>query len=169
MADNVQDAKDLIAQMKKAVKVLADESAGTKDSAVIAALELDLEGIMTTEGGPDFKFKIFGKELGLGGKYSKENLQTITISLVPEEEIRPFGREEISVTLVNALRMIRDTVAFAAAEPPRYELGEAAVELSFEVTKEGSFNFFVEGTRESVATQTVRIKLKASSSANDAS
>lgn len=48
----------------------------------------------------------------------------------------------------------------AAADPPKYKLGEAAAELSFEVTHGGSFNFFVEGKRESVATQTVRIKLK---------
>lgn len=54
---------------------------------------------------------IFGHELGLGGKYSKENLQKVTISLVPQEEIKPFGREEISETLLEALRVIRDTVA----------------------------------------------------------
>jgi hypothetical protein len=161
MADQVKDATDLIAQMKKAVKIIADESAGTKNSAVIDALELELEGVVTKQGGVDFKFKIFGKELGLGGKYTKESLQTITISLVPEDEIRPFGREEVSETLVRALRMIRDSVAFATADPPRYQLGEAAVELSFEITEEGSFNFFAEGTRESVATQLVRIKLKA--------
>lgn len=159
MADQVEDARDLIAQMKEAVRVVSDESAGTKGSALIEALELDLEGVVTSEGGGDFKFKIFGKELGVGGKYSKEKLQKVTLSLVPEEDIQPFGREKVSETLIRSLRAIRDSVAFAAADPPKYQLGEAAVELSFEVTKEGSFNFFAEGSRESVATQTVRIKL----------
>jgi len=160
MADQVKDAEDLIAQMKRAVSIVADEAIGTKGSAIIESIELELEGVATTEGGGDFKFKILGKELGLGASYSKEKLQKISISLVPEEEIRTFGSEDVSQLLVKALRMIRDSVAFAASQPPKYQLGEATAELSFEVTKDGSINFFAEGSRESVATQTVRIKLK---------
>ena len=82
--------------------------------------------------------------------------------MVPESDIILFDRkDEVSVALIKALRMIRDLVSFAATDPPKYKLGEGAVELSFEITKKGSISFFAGGSRESVATQTMRIKLKA--------
>jgi hypothetical protein len=162
MAD-VRDATDLVVQMKEAVRQLVSESAGTKDSPVISSLELELEGVVTTDLGGDLKFKIFGHELGLRGERDEKQLQKISVSLVPDlsEQREDLQTPSVSQVLYDALRTIRDTAAFAAQEEPKYKLENGTAELNFEVTADGSFNFFVEAERESVATQTARIKMKA--------
>lgn len=150
----------IVRDVKSAFRTVRDEMTGS--GVRIKGLDLVLEGVVTNEGGGDFKFKIFGKELGVEGKVSKEDLTKVSISLAPEGPAAQEAQFNVEADLVESIRLIIKTAKGAAEEEPKFKLGEASVELSFEITKEGSVNFFAEAGRKSVATHTITLTLEGS-------
>lgn len=150
----------IVAQIKKAVLALDKDAPANGGRITITEADLTLEAVLTKDVGGDFKFKIFGHDLGGGTKLTKADTQTIEVKLKPRAaDAMAFGDDEIATKLLAAMRAIRDGVSHAASDEPRFVLEEGSVELNFEVDKDGNLDFIVAGERKSANTQTVKLTL----------
>lgn len=147
----------IVNEVKKAI--LAVEEDKRDDAPSIKAAQLTLRAIRTEALGGGFEFKIFGFGIKIKGKVTEADTQTIQLKLVPADAAETFSEEEVSATLVTALRAVRDSAARAAASEPRFKLEEGSIELNFEVTQDGEIEIVVVGEAERTNIQTVSLSL----------
>lgn len=153
----------IVAQVKKAIIEVEKDAPSEGPQLQIKAAELTLNAVVTKDLGGDFSFKIFGHEFGGGVDLTKADTQTIKLKLTPDlSEAMEFGTEDVSARLVEAMRSIRDSVARAADEEPRFALEEASVELNFQVDKDGKISFIIAGEGKKTNAQTIALTLGAS-------
>jgi hypothetical protein len=103
-----------------------------------------------------------GTELGAGGKLTKQDTQTIDITLAPPTQPKRRGVRGLPIdkVLVNAIATIRDTMASAATGNDPWELSQSTVSIAFGVTKTGTISLGVEGERSTDVMHTLRLTLK---------
>jgi Trypsin-co-occurring domain 2 len=150
----------IVGEVKKAILTLAKDPPTNGTVVAVTKADLTLQAIVEKQFGGDFKFKIFGHDLGTSFGLTKADTHTINIDLEPTAaEIAAFEPHGIADDLVEAMRAIRDSVAHAEANEPRFKLDEATVELNFEVDKYGTINFVVTGGRKTANTHTIKLTL----------
>jgi Trypsin-co-occurring domain 2 len=150
----------IVAQIKRAIIDVSNDPRESGPSLAIEKAELTLNAVVTRGKGGNLSFRIFGHSLGLSGEMRREDTQTIELALTPaEEDVMTFATEQMSENLASAIRAIRDSIAIAAADPPRFGLVGASVELNFEVDKDGDIAFVVTGEAKSTNVQTVKLTL----------
>jgi hypothetical protein len=66
---------------------------------------------------------------------------------------------DLDSDLLQAITMVRASVAAAAAEEPKFELKGATVEISFGVTDSGGLSLIAKADATSDTTQTLRLAL----------
>ena len=130
----------------------------------VSQVDLELKTTLTKSGGGElgFKIEIIPIDIGIGSNFSKSDIQTISLSLVPAPPGMEF-ESELSDELVAAVRAVTDAVDDALQSKPAFDLSKATIELSFGVTKDGKakFSIFsgVEGKINSDAVQKIKLKL----------
>ena len=155
-----EDISRVIAIVKRAVSRAEVDAQEGHARLSIKSVDLTLRAVVVLTGGAEFKFKLFGLELGGGVELSDSDTQTIEISLTPSpEEARAFAEEDVADRLAHAIRAIRNSVAEAAAVPPRFELGEGSVELNFQADESGSIKFIVAGEGKRTNAHTIKLTL----------
>ena len=151
----------LVGQVKKAVLLVEHDPAPPGSPKVtISAVDLTVNAVVTkiVEGKP--KFSLFGHDFGADVKLTKEDTQTIQLSLKPTPsavDVEDF--DDVPEHLADAIRAIRAGVADAAGGVASFDLKESSVELNLKVDKDGSIDFIIGGEAEKTNVQTVKLTL----------
>lgn len=161
------DIDQVIQRVKEAVvAVQLEQAARAADTGVaveVERLELTLKAVAQRSGGGDISLRVpvIGQEFGGGVSVSRQELQTIELSLVPPAGVpKGIGNWDIKDELVGAILGIEEGVRKAAEVAPKFEFEAAAVELNMVVGREGSLSLVGKGSAGHEATQTVKIYLK---------
>jgi NTP-dependent ternary system trypsin peptidase co-occuring protein len=129
----------------------------------VERLALTLRAVAQRSGGGDVSLRIpvIGQEFGGGVDLSRQEVQTIELSLVPPTGVpKGVGKWDIKDELVGAILGIGEGVRKAAKAEPKFELQEAAVELNLVVGKEGRLSLVGKGSAGQEAAHTVKVYLK---------
>jgi hypothetical protein len=161
------DIDEVIRHVKEAVVTVQIEQAAraaeTGVTVQVEKVELMLRAVAHRGGGGNISFRIpvSGQELGGGVDLSRHQLQTVELSLVPPREVpKGIGRWDIKDELVGAILGIEQGVRKAALAEPKFELGEATVELNLVVGRHGRLSLIGEGSAGHETTHTVKVYLK---------
>ncbi|HQF16352.1 MAG TPA: hypothetical protein PLI05_04710 [Methanotrichaceae archaeon] len=127
----------------------------------IDKLELTLKVLSEKDASGNFKLAIpfIDTDLGFGGKYMANGIQTITLTMVPEIKKRDFP-EDLENNLVQAIEIINQGIKQASNEPPNFRLQEASIELDFVVDKRGEVALMAKGGIRSEITNVIKLYLK---------
>ena len=160
------DIAEVIRRVKEAVAAVRQEQAArTAETGVaveVERLELTLKAVAQRSSGGSISLRIpvIGQELG-GGMNVSRGAPAVELSLVPPTGVsKGIGNWDIKDELVEAILGIEEGVQKAADAEPRFELGEAVVELNMVVGREGHISLVGKGSAGQVATQTVKVYLK---------
>jgi hypothetical protein len=130
----------------------------------VSSVQITLQVLATKSGGTEVSIRVpfIGTEFGASGKLTKQDTQTIDITLVPPAQPKPRGVRGLPIddALVEAIATIRDAMASAATGDDPWELQQSSVSLSFGVTRTGSISLGVDGERSSDMLNTLRLTLK---------
>lgn len=161
------DIGEVIRRVKEAVAAVQQEQAArTAQSGVsveVERLELTLKAVAqrSSGGSVSLRIPVIGQELGGGLDVSRQDLQTVELSLVPPAGVsKGIGSWDIKDELVEAILGIEEGVRKAADAEPKFELGRATVELNMVVGREGRISLVGKGSSGQVAAQTVKVYLK---------
>jgi hypothetical protein len=149
----------IISKVKKAIREVERRSYRSELGVKVEKLDLKLKTYNSKEGGIELKIPIVDAGLGLDGKISKEETQTIELTLVPVEDVRLFGDEEIEENLVNLILGIENGIRNALVDPPKFKLQNASVELNFIVGSDGKISVVVKGGMTSETTHNLKLYL----------
>jgi hypothetical protein len=152
---------ELVADVKRAIRA-ANVSASDGRDMRVASVELTLHAVAVgaTGGGLDFRVPVIGARLRIGGKVTRQDTHTITVTLVPPPgpayEVRG---ERVQQALVEAIGTIRAVLRDAGAGEDPFVLGTGTVEMSFVVTAEGTISLGVEGELRDEVTHGLKLEL----------
>jgi len=149
----------IISKVKKAIREVERRSYRSELGVKIEKLDLKLKAYNNKEGGVELKLPIVDTALGLEGNISKEETQTIELTLVPVENVRLFGDEEIEDNLVDLIMGIEQGIKNAIVEAPRFKLQSASVELNFIVSSGGKISVVAKGGMKSETTHNLKLYL----------
>ena len=94
----------------------------------------------------------------LSGRYEQSQIQTITLSMVPEppsiELLAPVSDE-----LKNAIEVVNTAVQEASRSNPVFALTDATVTLKIGVTKDGSIQVIVGAKAKEITTHSIKLSL----------
>jgi hypothetical protein len=156
------DIEKVIASVKRAIRATQQIDGGTQ-SFNVEKLELTLKGMIEKGSGGELKVRIPIIDTSLGTKVeiTDKELQTIQLTLVPNKPTTRSGisTDKIEKELVEAIKVIRESVRIAASGEPKFSLLNASVELNFVVKKGGEIAFLAKGSGQSEVTQTVKLFL----------
>lgn len=156
MADNEANTiVDLVRQVKAAIR----RAEGRHPDKKIAVTKVDLEIKVTfkKEIGADGKVTWLPIPIELSAHYSQAEVQTIALSLVPEQE--PVLMGTVADELADAIEVIRTGVEEAARSAPRFDLKEASIALNIGTTNDGKVQVIVGGGLEAENTHSVKLTL----------
>lgn len=130
----------------------------------VASVHITLRVLATKSGGTEVSIRVpfIGTKFGAAGKVTKQDTQTIDITLVPPPQPKRRGVRGLPIdkVLVDAIATIRDTMASAATGNDPWELSQSTVSISFGVTKTGTISLGVDGERSTDVMHTLRLTLK---------
>lgn len=127
----------------------------------VSKIDIELKTIL--EKGSDGKLEYKPINLNLSGKYQKQDVQTISISLIPEKEVTLYKTVDIDVELSEAIDVIREALEEAASSKPVYKLDKAQITLQFVITKEGGISVIVGASGKSEETHTITLTINSQS------
>ena len=158
---------EVIRRVKEAVAaVQAEQAAREAETGVtvqVERVELMLRAVAQRRGGGNISLRVpvLGQEIGGGVAVSRQQLQTIELSLVPPAVVaKGIGKWDIKNELAGAILGIEEGVRKAAQAEPKFELGKAAVELNLVVGRDGRLSLVGEGSAGQETAHTVRVYLK---------
>ena len=161
------DIDEVIRRVKEAVATVQIEQAArvaeTSVTVQVEKVEVVLRAVAQRGGGGHISFRIpvLGQELGGSIGVSRQQLQTVKLSLVPPREVpKGIGKWDIRDELVGAILGIEEGVRKAAQMEPKFELGEAAVKLNLVVGRDGRLSLVGTGATSQETTHTVKVYLK---------
>lgn len=161
------DIDEVIRRVKEAVATVQREQAARAAETGVAVeverLELTLRAVAQRSGGRiiSLRIPVIGQELGGGVDVSRQELQTVELSLVPPTGVpEGSGNWGIEDELVGAILGIEEGVRRAAKAEPKFELEEAAAELNMVVGREGRLLLVGKGSAGQETAHTVKIYLK---------
>ncbi|MDD1686370.1 trypco2 family protein [Methanoregula sp.] len=140
----------------RAVKSAIQQSI-TPTGLSVSKIDLELKTII--QKGIDGKLEYKPINLSLSGSYSRQDVQTISLSLTPQKGIALFSLPDIASELAEAITIIQNTIKEASSTPPAYNLEKAQITLQFQITKEGGISLFIgpKGKLEDTHTITLTI------------
>jgi len=163
-SDDGMPVETLVWMVKEAVTESGVSRLSKEQDLRVASLQLTLEVLATKSGSAEISVTVpfIGAQLGAGGKLTRQDTETIDMTLAPPAHPKPRGVRGLAMdkVLVNAIRTIRDTMVSAATGNDPWELQQGTVSLSFGVTRTGSISLGVGGERSSDMMQTLRLTLK---------
>jgi hypothetical protein len=129
----------------------------------VTAIQLTLHVVttQTTGGGLNLNVPFLGMPLRLGAKATRQNTQTLNVTLVPSDqypthEIRDDSVEE---TLVDAISTIQEIMTTAAQDDEPWLLDTATVELVFAITSTGTISIGIDHEDANEITHTLHLTL----------
>lgn len=152
MTDLTMTAVSLVRDMKAALVAATDQLAAS--GLEVTKVELELHTVIDHSVGGGIEIKV----LEIGGDVTREESNTLSLSLVPS----PEGLELMAAAPEDLIAAIVATSAAswdAANTPPAFDLSESRVELAVGVTKEGNVKFFARGSGSRENTHTMTITL----------
>ncbi len=156
------EIEKVITGVKRAVKAAQDSS---KDGQIVEVekLELTLKGLMQKGVGGELKVRIpiIDTALGTKAEITKQELQTIQLTLVPMKKTTRSGftPEKFERELVEAIKNIQDGIKNASSVEPKFELQNASIELNFVVNNKGEITLLAKGSTQSEIAQMVKLSL----------
>jgi hypothetical protein len=165
MPDQAIDVEKLVARVKSAIRASDLSTRPSTNDVVVNAVDLTLKVVRDLEAGGEAKWKVpfIGLELGAHGSRKWSSTNTLAISFVPPRPRAVLGGApqvmDLDSDLLQAITMVRASVAAAAAEEPKFELKGATVEISFGVTDSGGLSLIAKADATSDTTQTLRLAL----------
>jgi hypothetical protein len=160
LAEDVGSQIDkVISRVKTAIREVEQRSYKSQMGIRIEKLDLTLKAYNSKEGGIELKLPIVDTALGLETNISKGETQTIELTLVPVEETKLFGDEEIEENLVNLIMGIEQGIKKALVDAPRFKLQKASVELNFVVNGGGKISIVAKGGMKSETTHNLKLYL----------
>lgn len=152
----------IISKVKKAIREVEQRSYRSDLKVKVEKLDLKLKTFNSKEGGVELKVPVIDLDLGLGGNISKEETHTIELTLVPVDDTRLFGEEDIEDSLVELIMGIEEGIKNALVEVPRFKLEKASVELNFIVSKSGEISIVAKGEKKLETTNNLKLYLTSS-------
>jgi hypothetical protein len=128
----------------------------------VASVQLTLRVVASTTagGGLTLRVPVIGAAIRVGAKVTKQDTQTIDITLVPPERlVHEVRGGDVENALVDAIAAIRETMAGAAGGDDPWILSNGNVEISFVITKSGAISLGAEGDLAKEVTQRLRLGL----------
>lgn len=164
-AEDVKPIEDIIDRVKAAIRAANIGHGG--ESLAVTALELTLRvcKVRVAGGAVEWKVPIIGLTFKGGAKLTQEDVDTLTVKLVPPppdvEEAREglLTGKRIEEELAHAIANIRRAIMRAAQGEPVFELGDASVEIEFAVTKEGTLSLIAAPEAKNEVTHTMKLSL----------
>ena len=153
----------LITAVKQAVRQsgMSQSSRGPQDLQV-ASVRLVLRALASKSAGGslDFRVPFIGMKIHTGAKVTRNDTQTVTITLVPPSKPGRTVRGDVEQTLVDAITTIRQTMAEAAAGGDPWVLSNSVIDIDFGITRTGSISIGADGELSGEVTQTLSVTLK---------
>ena len=149
---------DLITSVKNAI-VRANISVTDpgRDLAVTSVyLRLNTVATARVGGGLDFRVPFIGMKVKLGGAITRQNTQTIEVTLVPDGTLIETRDTDVETVLVDAIETVRAVLARAAGGDDPFTLRHSGVELSFGVAQDGTISLGIDGELKDEITHTLR-------------
>jgi hypothetical protein len=158
---------EVIRHVKEAIATVQMEQAArtpeTEVAVQVERVELMLRVVAQRGGGGNISLRIpmVGQELGVGVDISRQQLQTVELSLVPPVAVaKGIGKWDIKNELVGAILGIEEGLRKAARAEPKFELEKAAVELNLVVGRDGRLSLVGTGSARQQTSHTVKVYLK---------
>ncbi|WP_440948422.1 trypco2 family protein [Methanosarcina sp. T3] len=165
MSENVGIQIDkIISKVKKAIREVEQQSYRSELGVKVEKLDLKLKTFNSKEGGLELKVPVVDLDLGLGGSISKEETHTIELTLIPVDDTRLFGEEDIEDNLVELIMGIEQGIKNALVDAPRFKLQKASVELNFVVNAGGEISIVAKGEKEIETTNNLKLYLTSAES-----
>ena len=159
MADNQANTiVDLVRQVKAAIRRAEDRDPDKK--LAVMKVDLEIKATFKKEIGADGKVTWLPVPIELSAHYKQAEVQTITLSLVPEQG--PVLMGTVADELADAIQVIRIGVEEAARSTPPFGLKEASISLNIGTMKDGKAQVIVGGQSEVENTHTVKLTLASS-------
>ena len=154
--------EELITTVKEGLRHAGVSRSSSQGDLQVESVQLVLQAVASkTAGGEvDFRVPFIGMKLRAGTKVTRQDTNTIDITLVPPD--RPTRRVRsgnVEDALVDAITTIRTAMARAAAGPDPWILSVGVIDISFGVTKEGSISLGANGELVNEVKQTLRLRL----------
>lgn len=154
---------DVIEAVKQAIKTANVSAADQGRDLRVAQVRVILHAVAVRSagGGLNFRIPVIGMELRVGARLAASETHQIEITLIPppgqgREQVRDLSLDD---TLVDAIETIRAAVEGAAGGDDPFVLGDAAVTISFAVTKSGNISIGVNGSLSQELTHTLILTL----------
>jgi len=144
--------EDLVAAVKKAVKLAGLSTTDTGRDLRVTAIQLSLATVASVTGGGKLEFTLpfLGMKVRFGRSITGKDTHNLDITLVPPDLVHEVRDGDVEEVLVDAIETIRAVVARAVEGEDPFVLKESTVELSFVITEERSVSlgYFGEETDE---------------------
>jgi hypothetical protein len=147
---------ELVASVSEAIKRAEIDDVGLQIE------QIDLSVQVTNAAGGGVELNVF-EVIEVDGSVETESVQTLTLSLVPEElppaeKIASFGPDLIE-PLVAGIRAAAAGAKQAVSQMPDWVLKTATVEVDFTVSGGGGFKIVAKGSAKRTETQAVVLTL----------
>lgn len=157
------DVEDVVRQVKQAI-VEANLSGGPDDDLIVTKVGLRLSVVRVRGGGVDAKWQVpvINKDVGGGWEKKWTSTNTVDVALKPPQiagKAQALAEIDIKSELGRAIALVRSAVKAGAWGEPRFELGDATVELDFGVSNDGSITFLAKGEASKTTTNILRMAL----------
>jgi hypothetical protein len=155
-------ADELITVIKNSLEA-ADVSPSTDLQVASVHLILRVVAITTTGGGLSFRVPVFGMQMRLGTRSTRQDTHILDIILKPptRQSARELRDGDVEGVLVDAITTLRAIIAKAAEGPDPWKLEVGTVDITFRVTDEGTISLVFEGELSNEITHTLRLGLTA--------
>jgi hypothetical protein len=151
----------LVGQIKKAILLVEHDPPDGSAKLKITAVDLTVSAVATRTAEGNLKLSVFGHDFGADAKLTKEDTQTIELSLVPDGyEPAEFDTEDVPEQLADAIRALRASVADASGGVASFGLKTSSIELNLKVDADDSIDFVIGGEAERTNVQTLKLTLE---------
>ncbi|MEZ4632166.1 MAG: trypco2 family protein [Deinococcales bacterium] len=155
-------AQEVIRQIKAALK----EGLEKYPQLALEKVDLSLKTLVEKQAGAGLKFSVplIDMSLEAGGDIREEQLQTISLSFVPEETTRTSrGHESFNIQeqLGEGIDAIAELFELATLSEPRWSMATSSIELSFILTKDGKISLIAKAGAKKSFGHSLKLHLKA--------
>lgn len=149
---------ELVKQVKEAIR-LAEERVPDKKLAV-TKVDLEIKTTFKKQAGAEGKINWLPVPLELSAHYRQSDVQTISMTLIPEQGPVLMGKaESFAEELADAVQVVKACVEEAAATDPPFGLKESTVTLNVVTSKDGKVQIIAGGDMSSENAHTVKLSL----------
>ncbi|MDQ1279509.1 MAG: Trypco2 protein [Thermoproteota archaeon] len=150
---------ELISYVKQAIQEAQIKVKNIK----VVKVDLEIKSSLQKGIGADGKISWLPIPINISGEYSQASIQTISMSLVPEE--KPISRKvkggpNVAEELASEIENIANGASEAANSEPRYTLSEATATINFGTDKSGKIIIFIGPEYKNAIAHTIKLTLK---------